>query len=188
MTFAYDANKRLTSVGYSDLAQEQKTVFAYEGDTNLLVSAQNYDGLKIALAYEPEAFFDTAVMDDFAPQARRVLSMEKSGAGNAAGAKKRMEYLGMTTRVTAVTDAESEAGKAITYQFNASGNVVSMFDELGYAQSTKFSATLPNTPEQASKLQRAIVNFVTNIDFSAEWTAQTGAGTDTATLDRVLSA
>ena len=91
-------------------------------------------------------------MDDFAPQARRVLSMEKSGAGNAAGAKKRMEYLGMTTRVTAVTDAESEAGKAITYQFNASGNVVSMFDELGYAQSTKFSATLPNTPEQALSL------------------------------------
>src|SRR5699024_4624873 len=102
---------------------------------------------------------------------------------NARGAKKRIEYLGTTTRVTAVADTASEEGKAITYQFNAAGNVVCVSDELGYAQSTKFSATLANTPEQSSKLQRAIINLATNVDFSADWTAQTGAGADTAARD-----
>lgn len=44
VTFAYDAGERLTSIGYSDLPEAQKTVFAYEGDTPLLTSAQNFDG------------------------------------------------------------------------------------------------------------------------------------------------
>ena len=183
VTFAYDAGERLTSIGYSDLPEAQKTAFAYEGDTPLLTSAQNFDGQKVALTYEPEALFDAAAVDDFAPQARRVLTMEKTGLNDARGAKKRIEYLGMTTRVTAVTGTASEEGKAITYQFNAAGNVVCVSDELGYAQSTKFSATLANTPEQSSKLQRAIVNLATNVDFSADWTAQTGAGADTAARD-----
>ena len=155
--FTYNAQNLLSRIDNPD---GRYVTFAYEGDTNLLVSAQNYDGLKATLVYEPEAQFDTAAVDNFAPQARRVISMEKTGANNAKGAKKRIEYLGMTTRVTAVTDATGEAGKAITYQFNATGNVVSMFDELGYAQSTKFSATLANAPEQSSKLQRAIINPV----------------------------
>ena len=183
VTFAYDAGERLTSIGYSDLPEAQKTVFAYEGDTPLLTSAQNFDGQKVALTYEPEALFDAAAVEDFAPQARRVLTMEKTGLNDARGAKKRIEYLGMTTRVTAVTGTSSEEGKAITYQFNAAGNVVCVSDELGYARSTKFSATLANTPEQSSKLQRAVINKVTNVDFSSGWTAQKGTSADTAARD-----
>ena len=58
-----------------------------------------------------------------------------------------------------------------------------VFDELGYAQFNKFSATLANAPEQSSKLQRAVINLATNLDFSGDWTAQKGAEADTAQQD-----
>ena len=44
VTFAYDTEKRLTSIGYSDLQDTQKTLFTYEG--NLLIGAKNYDGIQ----------------------------------------------------------------------------------------------------------------------------------------------
>ena len=53
-----------------------------------------------------------------------------------------------------------------------------MFDQLGYAQATTYSSTIPNTEEQSSKLQRAVMNYCKSIDFSNYWT-KTGSGTAT---------
>ena len=120
-------------------------------------------------------------MEDFAPQARRVISMEQSN-GETKGTKKLLEYLGMTTKITAVDGLQSDAGKTITYQFNDSGNVVCMFDELGYAQSATFSESVANTPMSVSKLQRAVINQIRSIGFEANWTAQK-ASADTIARD-----
>lgn len=65
--------------------------------------------------------------------------------------------------MTVVHDATVENGKDLYYQFNDFGNVVCVRDELGYASYSKFSdALLPNHPEQVSKLQRSVVNLLSN--------------------------
>ena len=77
----------------------------------------------------------------------------------------------LTTKVTAVESAKTDSGKTITYQFNDAGNVVSMYDELGFAQFNAFSETIPNQQTGASKLQRAVINLLNNIDFTGNWVA-----------------
>ena len=82
-----------------------------------------------------------------AAQARRAITLERSN-GSEKGEKLVLEYLDMTTKITAVKGYSSDAGKSITYQFNDAGNVVCMYDELGYAQSAKFESGIPNTASQ----------------------------------------
>ena len=182
VSFAYDNANRLTGVTYSDLPSTSGTLFTYETASNLLIAARNYDGVSVQLGFEPEASFDVACIENFAAQARKVISLELTG-GNlpggtvVGGVKKLIEYLNMTTRVTSMKD--NLDGKTITYQFNDAGNVTCMFDELGFAQSAQFSSSLPNTAEKVSRLQKAVINLVPNLDFSAGWTASgSGASRD----------
>ena len=117
----------------------------------------------------------------FAAQARRAITLERSN-GSEKGEKLVLEYLDMTTKITAVQGYSSDAGKSITYQFNDAGNVVCMYDELGYAQSAKFESGIPNTASQTSRLQKVVINLVPNLDFSADWTTAK-SGTDTVARD-----
>ena len=94
-------------------------------------------------------------------QMRRVLSLETlhvndSGAVTKRGAKQTFDYQHMCTVVTAVEDTASDAGKKLYYQFNDSGNVVAMRDELGYGQFTKFEAGVDNKPSEISKLRKVV--------------------------------
>ena len=77
----------------------------------------------------------------------------------------------MCTVVTAVENATSDAGKKLYYQFNDSGNVVAMRDELGYGQFAKFEAGVDNKPSEISKLRKVVVNQLRKIDFSGQWTS-----------------
>ena len=166
----------LTGITYGDITGG--TVIAYESGTNMLVSATNFDGVGVSVTYAAAGSFDAACIDDYAAQQRRVTSMElKNGATR--GAKRLFEYGGCVTKVTSVTGTSSDAGKALTYQFNDAGNVVCVMDELGFAQFTEFSnaAGQENTPTAGSVLRKAVINKVPNIGFSgSEWAETLNGG------------
>ena len=180
VSYAY-AGGKLTQVTYSDLSNGC-TTYGYKDGTSLLCSAEDFTGVRLSIDYEDPASYDSAAIDNYSVQACRVLAMEQS-AGALAGAKKRFEYLHMATRVTAVRDAAQEDGKAITYQFNDGGNVVSMYDELGYAQFNAFSASVPNQQTGASKLQGTVINLLRSVDFSANWANATANAGDSLAVD-----
>ena len=181
VNFAY-TGQQLTWVSYSDVFGG--TSYGYEADSNLLTAAANFDGNRIDLTYEGRNAYDAAAIDNYAAQVRRVLSMEASN-GTLRGAKRLYDYQHLTTRVTAVETAASDAGKTVTYQFNNAGNVTCAYDELGYARSTRYEdpATAANLLTGASRLKRAVVNQLINVDFSANWTAYLANGGDAAAQD-----
>ena len=181
VNFAY-TGQQLTWVSYSDVFGG--TSYGYEADSNLLTAAANFDGNRIDLTYEGRNAYDAAAIDNYTAQVRRVLSMEASN-GIQRGAKRRYDYQHLTTRVTAVETAASDAGKTVTYQFNNAGNVTCAYDELGYARSTRYEdpATAANLLTGASRLKRAVVNQLINVDFSANWTAHLANSGDTAAQD-----
>lgn len=188
VAFTYSGTN-LVNVTYSDSTTDapKKTVYTYSG--NLLTSAKNYDNIKINIVYgEPDVINpDTATdPDNHDELSRRVSSMEMV-SGTKYGEKLCFEYLQNTTKVTSVKDAASDAGKTITYQFNDAGNVTCMFDELGYAQATTYSSTIPNTAEQSSRLQRAVMNYCPSIDFSSGWINASGTGVTTDSNNRCLN-
>ena len=180
--YTYDSASRLTGVRYSDLGgTNPHTTYSYEGATKLLTGARNYDGVQVRIGYEPVSLYGNAATDD----ARRVLSVETaatnaSGAIVKSGAKQLFRYGAMTTEVTAVENTSSDAGKKLYYQFNDSGNVICVRDDLGFAKFTKFLSGIENKPSEESKLRKAIVNRLRRPDFSAEWTSSAVGGTAAA--------
>ncbi len=142
--YTYDSANRLTGVRYSELGGTMPhTTYAYEGSTKLLTLARNFDGVQVNVGYESTSLYGTSATDD----ARRVLSVETvatdaSGAVVKSGAKQIFEYGAMTTEVTAVEGTASNAGKKMYYQFNDSGNVICVRDELGFAKFTKYASTI----------------------------------------------
>lgn len=133
--YTYDSANRLTGVRYSELGgTTPHTTYAYGGSTKLLTLARNFDGVQVNVGYESTSLYGTSATDD----ARRVLSVETvatdaSGAVVKSGAKQIFEYGAMTTEVTAVEGTASNVGKKMYYQFNDSGNVICVRDELGFA-------------------------------------------------------
>ena len=83
----------------------------------------------------------------------------------------------MTTEVTAVEGTASNAGKKMYYQFNDSGNVICVRDELGFAKFTKYASGIENKPSEESKLRKAVVNRLRRADFASQWTAVSEGGT-----------
>ena len=188
-SFTYN-DQRLTQIRYSDLTSTQYTSFSYEtgsevGAKYMLTAAQNYDGLKLSMTFEAAGSYDAACIDNYAAQARRVRSLEVSN-GTVKGAKQIFEYLSMMTRVKAVEGSSDSVGKTITYQFNDAGNMVCMFDELGYAKFSKFDSTLPNAETESSRMQKAIVNLARGLNFAqtpACWSYVKGNAADSLTRD-----
>ena len=181
VTYSYTGTQ-LTGVGYGDITG--RTTYTYEETSNMLVSAVNYDGVRVDLTYEGLNAYDSAAIDNYAAQVRRIIAME-TRSDSIRGAKQRFDYEHMMTKVTAVTNPTSEAGKTITYQFNDAGNVVCCFDELGFVQSGTFATDLDadataNQQTSASRFKRVVINHLTNLDFSSGWTTAKGAAGDTA--------
>lgn len=181
LTFSYTGNN-LTRISYSDVTSGS-TTFEYEDGSNMLEIAKNYDGNQVCITYENANNCYTDLTNEYAHQMRRVVSMENKN-GSVSGAMKLIEYLPMTTKITAVDDV-SENSKTITYQFNKAGNVVCAFDELGYAVSNVFEDpdALPNQQKSASKMRKVVINKLTNIDFSSGWTTIKANSGDTAAQD-----
>ena len=179
--YTYDSSSRLTGVRYSELGgTAAHTTYAYDGSTNLLTRARNFDGVQVNVGYESTSLYGTSATDD----ARRVKSLEtvatsSAGAVTMYGAKQIFEYGAMTTEVTAVENSSSDAGKKLYYQFNDAGNVTCVRDDLGFAQFTKFDSGIENKPSQVSKLRKAVVNRLRKSDFNSQWTAVTAGGTAT---------
>ena len=186
--FTYDSSQRLTGIRYSELGgTSPHTVYTYDGSTGILTRAKNYDGVRVDIGYEAKSRYNNAIFDAGAnDQMRRVTSLETvhvnaSNAVTKRGAKQTFDYLHMCTVVTAVENATSDAGKKLYYQFNDSGNVVAMRDELGYGQFAKFEAGVDNKPSEISKLRKVVVNQLRKIDFSGQWTSSGTAVKDAST-------
>ena len=187
--FTYDSSDRLTGIRYSELGgTTPHTVYTYDGTTGILTRAKNYDGIRVDIGYEAKSRYNNTIFDEGAnDQMRRVTSLETVhvNAANAvtrSGAKQLFDYQHMCTVVTAVENTTSDAGKKLYYQFNDSGNVVAMRDELGFGHFTKYEAGVDNKPSEVSKLRRAVVNQLRKIDFSSQWTSSEGATRDTSVL------
>ena len=189
--YTYDGSNRLTGVRYSELGgTTPHTTYAYESGNNMLIRARNYDGVRVNVGYEGTSLYNTSVVvGGVTDQMRRVLSLETVATNSSdtvteSGAKQLFAYKNMCTEVTAVEDTASDAGKKLYYQFNDSGNVVAVRDELGYAKFTKFESGIENKPSDESPLRRAVVNLLRSPDLYANWTASATGGTatrDTAT-------
>ncbi len=186
--FTYDSNQRLTGIRYSELGgTSPHTVYTYDGSTAILTRAKNYDGVCVDVGYEAKSRYNSnALVDGANDQMRRVLSLETlhvndSGAVTKRGAKQTFDYQHMCTVVTAVEDTASDAGKKLYYQFNDSGNVVAMRDELGYGQFAKFEAGVDNKPSEVSKLRKVVINQLRKIDFASQWTGSGSAVKDSST-------
>ena len=180
--YTYDSSNRLTGVRYSELdGTAAHTTYAYDGSTKLLKKARNFDGVQVNIGYEALSLYGTENSD----QARRVLSLEtvatnSSGSVTKYGAKQLFNYKHMCTEVTAVDTTNSNAGKTLHYQFNDSGNVVCVRDDLGFARFTKFDSGIENKPSEESPLRRAVVNLLRHTDLSANWTASGTTAKDTS--------
>ena len=181
VSFTYSGTN-LTGIAYEDVTSGG-TTFTYESGTNMLIGAQNYDGVKLNIGFEATSSYDSAAIDSYAAQIRRVISLEQA-AGSVKGAKQVFGYYQGCTKVTAVTNASSDAGKTLTYAFNTAGNLLCVYDELGYAQSNTFSASVANQLTASSKLQKAVENLMTNIDFASGWATTKGATGDAAAQDK----
>ncbi|HIQ84145.1 MAG TPA: DNRLRE domain-containing protein, partial [Candidatus Pullichristensenella stercorigallinarum] len=182
--FTYDSSERLTGIRYSELGgTTPHTVYTYDGTTGILIRAKNYDGIRVDIGYEAKSRYNNTIFDEGAnDQMRRVTSLETvhvnaSNAVTRSGAKQLFDYQHMCTVVTAVENTTSDAGKKLYYQFNDSGNVVAMRDELGFGHFTKYEAGVENKPSEVSKLRKAVVNQLRKIDFSSQWTASEGTST-----------
>ena len=182
LTFTY-AGETLTGINYADVTSGG-TTFTYEADSNLLKVAKNFDGNQVEIGFEAENYYCADVMENYAQQVRRAISLEHRN-GTALGAMKRIDYLHMMTKITAVNGGTPDQDKTITYHFNEAGNVICTFDELGYAISNVFEDpnTSPNLQKNASKLRKVVINKLPNIDFSAKWTAVKGCDADTVQQD-----
>ena len=178
VSFTYSGSN-LIRISYSD-ATSGGTAFTYE--SNMLTGVQNLDGRKLTIGYEAAGSYDSAAIDNYAAQIRRVTSLEKT-AGSLKGAKQLFAYRPGATKVTAVTGISGDAGKALTYVFNQAGNVTCVYDELGYARSSAFSKSVANQQTAASALRRAVMNRLSGLDFASGWTLYKGNNSDTSAQD-----
>ena len=116
---------------------------------------------------EDEQIADTTVTVGMSENMLRAICMEtvktdENGTVLARGVKQMFDYRNSVTEVTNVESVSSgeTAGKKIIYQFNDKGNVISMRDELGYAQFVKYESDQENAPTAVSTTQRAVINRI----------------------------
>lgn len=187
--FAYDADGRLTDIGYYDLqtsteGPQYQTKLSYDGA--LLTRVENPYAQAIEIAYDRAAAsangcscecpYCCNVQEDRSARVRSLEFIANTTDGFMRGTKQLFEYDVLKTRVIAVENAESDRGKALTYQFNESGNVVSVLDELGFAQFAKFDPATPNQPQDVSRLMKVVINRLKPFSADQAWTQDQGQG------------
>ena len=190
VSYTYDSSSRLTGISYSELGSGTHTTYSYLDTTNLLVQATNFDSQRVEIGYEDTSKYWSEFIDGGADdQMRRVISLETQavvGGVTTYGAKQKFEYKNMCTEVTVVENTSSDAGKKLIYQFNDSGNVTCVKDELGYAQFTKFSSSITNAPSESSKMQKAVINRLRMPDMSGLWTSVGAVSPNTVAVDTTM--
>ncbi|MDO6355966.1 DNRLRE domain-containing protein [Caloramator sp. CAR-1] len=160
-SFQYTGTK-LTKITYPD---GNYTTYSYDSQ-NRLISAQNFDGYKMSYTY-------------YAGAGSKIYEVIETSAGGAQGNKLTIEYGFNKTKFKDIGNRE------IIYQFNDSGNTVSIRDNKGYAKYFKYNSTgaTKNKLSLESKLQRTVLNYLQNHNAEASsyftlgnWTGSTGSG------------
>lgn len=164
--YNYESDK-LTSITYSD---SKTSTYTYDARNNL-TSVTNFDGYKMVYSYY-----------DVAPY--RVKKVQESNTDATLGQELNIDY---GYNVTTFSDYN---GRKTTYQFNNSGNTVSIKDDNGHAQYYKYieeEGNNKNRLSSQSKLQKVTINHLLN--HSAEstgywnsgvWAGSTGTNSFTA--------
>ena len=146
-----DPSKRKTKFSYNGAVLEQITYpdgkytkYTYDSNNNLQ-TVQNFDGVKLTYNYYTSSPF-------------RVSSVSQSHTNGTQGGTLSMVY---GYNQTTFTDVEN---KKFVYQFNNSGNTVSVKDNDGNAQYYKFidDGNIKNKMSLESKLQKVTNNILNN--------------------------
>ena len=161
ISYGYSSGK-LTTVTYKD---GKKTTFAY-GSNNLLTSATDIDGYKLAIAYNTTA----------AGQPNRVSKVSEFD-GSVAGGVLNIEYAHNQTTL------KDHNGNVQIIQFNNLGNTVAIQDGEGHAQYAKYAKNdadgtgKGNQLIASSKLQNTVSNLLADSSFESGtlWSAASGS-------------
>ena len=189
VSYSYSGNAAdgwlLTRVDYSDLDGTGKyTSYEYDtyGGTKMtatLIGLTNIDGTVLSVLYDTD--LDNEYIDAFGEESRRVVSMELAN-GTAKGARKKITYGHMHTRVKFITGtADDSVGKEMVYHFNHAGNVVSTHDEMWHGLGAEYDSGIENTPSATSSLIKSVINRLTHVDFYSGWTVVKTYGSDDCT-------
>lgn len=145
--FAYDANSRLTKVIYED---NKYATYSYN-DHGVLEKAQDIDGYSIKYGYQAyEPYRVSSVLESSGEQTGQ--SVEISRYDN----------------VTRFTDHK---GRVEDHVFNDLGHTISIQNDKGYAQSSKYITqdTNKNKISKVSKLQSTVINQLKNANLESSW-------------------
>ena len=161
ISYGYSSGK-LTTVTYKD---GKKTTFAYDSN-NLLTSATDIDGYKLAIAYNTTA----------AGQPNRVSKVSEFD-GSVAGGVLNIEYAHNQTTL------KDHNGNVQIIQFNNLGNTVAIQDGEGHAQYAKYAKNdadgtgKGNQLIASSKLQNTVSNLLADSSFESGtlWNAASGS-------------
>jgi RHS repeat-associated protein len=152
--YNYDGNGNLTSITYSD---GKTSTYSYDGNHNL-TKAVNYDGYKMSYEY-------------YGIVPYRVSHILESNNDGTLGNDLRVNYGNNSTTFTDVK------GRNNTYQFDNFGKTLCVKDSDGSAQYYEYGDTTNNTKlTTESKLQKTVVNLLTNHD--VETNDSWGGGAD----------
>ncbi|WP_010075579.1 DUF6531 domain-containing protein [Clostridium cellulovorans] len=145
-SYEYTGNL-LTSISYPDGKQ---TIYSYNSSNNM-VSATNYDGYKVTYSYNTVAPY-------------RIRKAAESNSDGAAGSELNIAY---GYNMTSFTDA---IGRKNIYQFNNSGNTVSIKDGENSAEYYKYGSS-SNKLLSNSKSERTVINYLKNgnAESNADW-------------------
>ena len=171
VVYEYDTAYQLTKITHPDGAVTQ---YGYDTD-GLLATITNCDKSGIKIIYQ----------DGIAYRVKEVQMLDKN---ETVYAIRRYEYGNCCTTVVESYRKVNEDGtvqyidgKPLHYHFNDAGNIVSVNDDLGYGYFAGYSDDAPaNHPDYASKLQRAVTNYLKNHHFitvNDDWTVEKNNGT-----------
>lgn len=162
VTYAYDTDGLLTSVGNTD---------------------GGLGGVGVQIGYQDIASLDATAEPDI--ESCRVISLMQTGIENQ-GSMLCFDYLTSMTRVKVLKrgDAANPVGKTLSYQFNSNGNLACVFDEMGYAKRADFDDY--NAQENSSCMQKAVINHAKGLAFAeklAGWACAKGCAEDIISQD-----
>lgn len=178
--YAYDTSGRLTTITDVD---DLKTVYTYNADY-LLVTAS--DAAKDPPPADRRVLTLTYANATSSALHPAIVTAMRVATSTATAISKEYTYGSISTKVTDKTTAAPY--KSLVYHFNDRGNLISVNDELGYSISAQYTDASPmNHPDAAGRMERAVINLLTDGSFelaNAAWTDHNISGTGTFVRDQ----